>query len=748
MPKSRGSELLQALSARPEHLWPDAALHHGFRVVLLLALVFLMQLLFPGAPVPNFPELELGMVPQQDIIAESAFTIPKTEAELAQEREEAAASVAPTFRYDPAAADSMLIGVRRFMLHLDSAARSGDTEEERRLNVRHLLTDYGFPVGAEDIELLAMPENRAVLLRALESTITQVMPEGVVSASDYENSSAPQWRLVHEDTERLVPRDSVLTQGDLLGRASRYLPPGASPRLAEFQRWVLIRFVQGSIVLDREQTETAREQARQMVPTVRGEVVRGERVVAAHEPVRERELERLEAYRSHLMAMGQLGEGGARRIPVAGMFLLNLMILSIIGFLLLFYRKEVYRDVRQLLLLTVLIAALAAAAAAVGRTAAPVELVPIAFPALVIAILWDGRMALNVALVLSALLAIQAPFLTMSSRVLLLLGGSAAALSVRVVRRRAQGLILGVVVGAVYALATIALGLLRSHEPGEVLTGIMWGAANGVASALIAMGFLPLFEAWTRITTDQTLLELTDLNRPLLKRLSLEASGTYAHSINVANLAEAAARAVDANALLVRVGAYYHDVGKIAVPQYFVENQARGRNPHDQLDPRKSAQIVRMHVVEGIKLAEQAKLPDSVKVFIPEHHGTQTIGFFYDQARQRYPEAELDPADFRYFGPKPRTVETAILMVADSVESASKAMQEPTPERIRELVDRIVDGKIAEGQLDEAPLTMRDIARIKEQFTAVLTGMYHHRLDYPPRTTIPDRETVVPGPRS
>jgi cyclic-di-AMP phosphodiesterase PgpH len=406
----------------------------------------------------------------------------------------------------------------------------------------------------------------------------------------------------------------------------------------------------------------------------------------------------------------------------------------VFGCMLLFYRPAVYANARHITLIAMLAAIAIGTGAAVGGTGAPAELVPIAFPALVIAALWDGRMALNLVLIVGTLLAIQTPFLSMSSRLIILLGGSAAALSVRVVRRRAQGLWLGVVIAAAYALAAIGLGLLRSREASEVLTSIMWGTANGMASALIAMGFLPLFEAYTKITTDQTLLELTDLNRPLLKRLSLEASGTYAHSINVANLGEAAARAIDANPLLVRVGAYYHDVGKIAMPQYFIENQARGRNPHEQIDPRKSAAIVRAHVHEGAKLVAQAKLPDSIRAFIPEHHGTQTIGFFYDQARQANPEAELDPADFAYSGPKPQSRETAILMLADSVESAAKVLQEPTPERIRALVDRIVEGKVAQGQLDEAPLTMRDLALIKEQFTSVLTGMYHHRIDYPPPT--------------
>jgi cyclic-di-AMP phosphodiesterase PgpH len=726
----RVKELLRVVGAKPEHVWPDAVIHHGFRVALLLALVLLMQVLFPVAPAPDFPPLERGDVPQEDIIAEAHFTIPKSDAELAQERADAASAVAPIFRYDPSAADTMVGRLNRFIAHIDSAAAYGDSDIERRADVRTLLTEYGFPVGQQALDLLVESRNRVILRQSLERAIRTELALGAVSSSDFEDAPDPHWRLVREGSERLVPRDSVRVQAHLFQRAAANLPPASPQGLAEFQRLVVLMFFEGSIKLDRVQTEAARDQAWQAVPTTKDEVLRGERVVAAHEPIRDREIERLAAYRQFLLEAGQLGEGS--RAPVVGMFMLNLLLLSLFGAMLLFYRDHVYRNVRHMLLLTVLIAATIAAAAAVGHTTAPAELVPIAFPALIVAALWDGRMALNLALVLATLLAIQSPFLNMTSRVLLIMGGGAAALSVRVVNRRAQGLVLGVVIASAYALASIGLGLLRGHEWNEVLRSIMWGVANGMGSALIAMGFLPLFEAWTRITTDQTLIELADLNRPLLKRLSLEASGTYAHSINVANLAEAAARAIDANPLLVRVGAYYHDVGKMKMPQYFIENQVRGRNPHDQLDPRRSAQIVRAHVSEGMKLAEQAKLPETVRMFIPEHHGTQAIGFFLDQARQAHPEADLDAADFAYGGPKPQIRETAILMLADSIESAAKVLQDPTPEKIRALVDRIVEGKISQRQLDDAPLTMRDLARIKEAFTSVLSGMYHHRIDYPP----------------
>jgi putative nucleotidyltransferase with HDIG domain len=234
----------------------------------------------------------------------------------------------------------------------------------------------------------------------------------------------------------------------------------------------------------------------------------------------------------------------------------------------------------------------------------------------------------------------------------------------------------------------------------------------------------------TGITTDQTLLEWADPNRPLLKRLSMEAGGTYAHTISVANLAEAAATAIGANGLLTRVGIYYHDVGKMLKPQFFVENQPGGRNPHDKLKPNTSAAIVREHVIEGEKMAREAGVPDVVARFIPEHHGTQLIGFFYEKAREESDE-EPNSEEFRYPGPKPRSKETAIAMLADSVESATRALQDPSPERVRELIRTIVEGKIRDGQLSESPLTLREINAIQEQFAKVVSGMFHHRLDYP-----------------
>ncbi|HYW08175.1 MAG TPA: HDIG domain-containing protein, partial [Longimicrobium sp.] len=337
----------------------------------------------------------------------------------------------------------------------------------------------------------------------------------------------------------------------------------------------------------------------------------------------------------------------------------------------------------------------------------------------------------------------QTPFLGAATAFAAGVGGAAASFGVRLASRRLQTWWVVGILALVYAACALAMGLERAETWPEIAVTVMWGVVNAVGSSLLAIGFLPVAEWFTRVTTNQTLMELADPKHPLLRRLSMEAPGTYAHTISVANLAEAVCAAIGANALLARVGVYYHDIGKITKPHYFIENQPRGRNPHDRLKPSMSAAIVRSHVAEGLRLAEEYRLPGAVRAFIAQHHGTQQISFFMDQARAADPHARVNPADFQYAGPRPQLRETAIVMMADSVESAARVLADPSPERIRELVNRIVGAKIAAGQLDESPLTLREIQITREVLARVLSGMYHHRVDYP---AAPAPEPAAPEP--
>jgi putative nucleotidyltransferase with HDIG domain len=278
--------------------------------------------------------------------------------------------------------------------------------------------------------------------------------------------------------------------------------------------------------------------------------------------------------------------------------------------------------------------------------------------------------------------------------------------------------------------AILAWDLARAVGPEVLARDALWGALNSFLAISLAFLLLPVVEHLFSLTSDITLLELSDLNRPLLKRLQLEAPGTYHHSMVVASLAERAADAIGANSLLARVCATYHDIGKLAKPEYYAENEpASSRSRHDALAPSMSALVVKSHITEGLEMARRERLPRAVRDAIPEHHGTMVMAFFYVKAQEQDPGARRE--DYCYPGPKPRSRETAILMLADGVEGASRALQEPTPSRIRGLVTRILDERVQEGQLDECGLSLTDLARIREAFIPVLTAIFHVRAPYP-----------------
>ena len=255
------------------------------------------------------------------------------------------------------------------------------------------------------------------------------------------------------------------------------------------------------------------------------------------------------------------------------------------------------------------------------------------------------------------------------------------------------------------------------------------GLFNGILSAVGAIGLLPYLETVFGITSSIRLLELSNPNHPLLRKLLLEAPGTYHHSMMVGNLGEAAAEAVGADPLLTRVGSQYHDIGKTKRPYFFVENQFSGVNPHDKISPTLSTLIITSHVKDGVEMARQHKLPKVLVDFIREHHGTDLVKYFYHRAKESGQDVSED--DFRYPGPKPQSKETAIVMLADSVEAAVRSMPKPTPGRIEGLVRKIIKERLADGQLDESNITLRDLDLIADAFVKVLTGMYHHRVEYP-----------------
>jgi putative nucleotidyltransferase with HDIG domain len=413
-----------------------------------------------------------------------------------------------------------------------------------------------------------------------------------------------------------------------------------------------------------------------------------------------------------------------------GAFLMLALLMAALGVYLRHFQPEVLRQENLLALLGFLLVMLSFTARLLAQLpwGGAGFVIPIAFGTMLAAILLDSRLAVLVTVVM----AVFVGFLTdLDLRFVLvaLAGGLAGVFAVSRVSQRGDVMRAGLVVGTVNALTITGFGFFASDY---VTAQSAWlGLANGILSSVLAIGSLAYLETMFGLTSAVRLLELSNPNQPLLRRLLLEAPGTYHHSIMVGNLAEAAAEAAGGDALLARVGAYYHDIGKIRRPYFFAENQFAGENPHDKIAPGLSTLIITSHVKDGVELAREARLPDCVVDFIHQHHGTDLVRYFYRRAVENARENGVSERDYRYQGPKPQAKETAIVMLADSVEAAVKGLQRPTPGRVEGLVRKLLKDRLADGQLDECNLTLRDLDRIGEAFVRVLSGIYHTRVEYP-----------------
>jgi len=314
---------------------------------------------------------------------------------------------------------------------------------------------------------------------------------------------------------------------------------------------------------------------------------------------------------------------------------------------------------------------------------------------------------------------------------LFLISGISSSILVENARRRVAVIQAGFFIGVIQVLTLLLIDGFFIVNPGKYLIIFL----NGLACGIIVIGILPVFEYLFKTVTNISLLELSDFNHPLLQRMILEAPGTYHHSLVVGNLSEAACRAVGAHALLARVGAYYHDVGKLSKPDYFSENQSLNSSRHDSLSATMSKLIIMNHVKEGLELANKYKLSPRITEFILQHHGNSLVYYFYRRALEGLEEdQEIREEGFRYPGPKPDSKETAIVLLADSVEAATRALKDPDPEKIKELVHKVINNKFIDGQLDECELTLKDLEKISAIFIHILGGIYHSRVNYPEET--------------
>jgi putative nucleotidyltransferase with HDIG domain len=489
-------------------------------------------------------------------------------------------------------------------------------------------------------------------------------------------------------------------------------------------------FIVSNTALNFAKTEAARVQARQQVGIVYRTIEEGQAVVRAGEVITPETLEALREL-GYLQPQSEVGQ-------VLAAFLFAALVVGLGATYLARVAPALAREPRVLLILALLLLLTAVGTKIVtpGRT-----IVPYLFPFAAAAMLGAALLNVSIGLGLAVSVAVVVGYITRGSielTVFALMGSLVAVVTLRHRERLTSFLVTGLYI----ALANVALILIfrvlaREDDPGNLARLVLVAFAGGLLTGAIALGSQFVLGKAAGITTALELIDLSRPTHPLLQRILREAPGTYHHSLVISNLAEHAAQRVGADSLLCRVGAYYHDVGKILNPQFFAENQFDGVNPHNSIDPLASARILHEHVVEGDQLARKYRVSESVRDFILQHHGTTLPVYFYEKAQAQAltnPAAVREPvneSDFRYPGPKPQSRESAIMMLADGVEATARAERPSNPQEIRAIIDRIIEARIRDGQLDAAAITLRDLDQIRAAFLEVLQGLYHPRVTYP-----------------
>ena len=716
-----------------------------YKWVIGFALLIFITLLYPTRQAFIY-NLNVENITEEAIVSPLTFSIRKSDDDLNRELAAARANVPPVLEFNDnitarqsVRLDTLLsmlaaipVETGRDSLAIQNFSRAAPEVSEETLT-------YLF---AEEIAGRA-PERRLELAtlridslrQATEEVVDHLFSLGVVE-------SLPQLREVSSGTVILDTGEEEIEQRleiiiDLRGSRDglagqlRARLVGADEHLVKGGVELIQIILAPNLILNEERTEFRRNEAADAIPINRGIVLKDEEIIGANKRVTQ---EVLETLRSLQVAMAEADEQRGWW-PVTRTWFARLLLIALVLGIYISYvrvsRRSILVDNRQITTIALLIAVEMALAYVLRQTGLfSTYMVPVAVATMLLTVLLDTGIGLVTAFVLGLLLGSVMGF-DYPITIIHTAAGAAGVFAVHRVRKRSHFYRALWAVPLIYAAGIVSVEMLQLSPFQEASAAVAYGVFNGMLSVVIAMGLLPIFESLFRFTTDITLLELSDLNHPLLRQLAMKAPGTYQHSLMMGELGAAAAEACGANALLTRVGAYFHDVGKLNKPEYFVENQS-GKNPHGRLSPHMSSLIVETHVKEGLELTEEYKLPSEISAFIPEHHGTMPMTYFYLRAVEEAENgAKVNEDDFRYDGPKPQSRETGIIMLADAVEAASRVMDHPNPRRIRTLVKELVERRFEDGELDDCPLTLRDLRLVQNSFVNILTSRFHQRIDYP-----------------
>jgi putative nucleotidyltransferase with HDIG domain len=502
---------------------------------------------------------------------------------------------------------------------------------------------------------------------------------------------------------------------------------------------ILVEFMKPNIIYDKEITERRQQSRLDRVPRNQGIMLKDEMIVDANQRITVDIYQKLYSLAYAISKQDKQQKGWEKVTAYLGRLMVVAVVISFFFTFLLTYRSYIFNDWKMVLLISIIFAIIIGLTDLfVLRFELSEYLIPISVAAMLLTILFDARIGfmgtISIALLSGILIGNDLEFI-----VTVIFISSVAMYMVRRLRTRSQFITTIIAMIAASVFVVFAHGLFKGHSWADMQIDLIYLMVISLFTPIITYGLIGIVEVTSGITTDLTLLELLDFNHPLLKRMQRDANGTFNHSIVVGNLAEACADAINARALLCRVGAYYHDIGKMVRPEYFIENQFSGVNKHDDLKEAMSSKIIRNHISEGLKLADEYGLPKIVSNFIPMHHGTTRVEYFYRKALKKVEgdAKKIDDNAFRYPGPKPNSKETGILMLCEASEAAVRSLKDPDIFKVEEMIKKIIKKRLDEGQLDECPLTLDDLRRLKGTVDGqtgmlpVLRGIYHIRIEYP-----------------
>lgn len=679
------------------------------RVPYLLVLILLTAGILSIDLLPRQVSLAEGEIAGEDIYYEGATTSYTSALRTDEAKNQAAEAVEDIYYTDETVTDNLLAAIDGYAETLDAAAlalQEGGDESAVLSSLREDLPAGDYGDGILNTMLSASSATRSQQFATFKALLREVYAAGVHSEQVEEART----------TIALAIDASPLT-----GDAETF-----------FKNLLAAMELPFNTTKDAVATREAEDAAMEAVTPVQVTVRSGEKLVSRGSVVTAEQVEALQALGLH--------NEYSVLTPYLGLLLLAAVVLTLLFLYLRLYQPQVYGKTSSMLLfgvvfiLFLLLCKLISLISFSDSSEVSLligYLLPVPAASLLLAVLLNRETAIFVTLCLSVFVGVIMDG-SLAYSVVAMAGGAAAVITAAHLNQRSQFVGASMWITLANLLLICALGMLWRSSYSAIAVGALFGLINGLLSAILAMGILPFLESAFHVTTVIRLLELSNSNHPLLKRMMTEAPGTYNHSILVGNLAEAAADAIGADALLVRVASYYHDIGKLKRPHFYIENQRPGENPHDKLQPALSAMIITSHVTDGIKMLREARFPEEIIDIVEQHHGNSLVSFFYHKAK----EAALDPdeikeEDYRYKGRRPQTKEAALVMLADSVQAAIQALQSGDPQAIENRVREVINGKIASDQLADCPLTFRDLEAVVQSFLTVIAGMNHHRISYP-----------------